>query len=210
MPNDLRQQRIRLAGDFYSSVDNNGVCVYCGDPATCLDHFVPISKVYHENSDYGLFLLPACTECNCMASAGLFETVADKQRDIKGKIKHQYRRLLKMPNWTEQEIGEMGCVMQLKIRADLTKKEWIKSRLSWTMERNFAAAFIAAIRSGLKDSGKGIVENPVGKMHTSKKDEELSLCTEIRREKKLNREFTLAVLREFGAEEGRLILKEVK
>lgn len=45
---------------------NNGLCVYCGDKATCIDHVVPLSQ--HGTHDLSN-LVPCCKRCNSRKKA---------------------------------------------------------------------------------------------------------------------------------------------
>lgn len=45
-----------------------GECLYCGDPATTIDHYIPLARGgKHEVSN----LVPACRRCNCKKSTKL-------------------------------------------------------------------------------------------------------------------------------------------
>ena len=46
------------------------ICCYCGDPATVLDHFVPVSRGGTDNRDN---LWPSCEPCNSSKRAYLLE-----------------------------------------------------------------------------------------------------------------------------------------
>jgi 5-methylcytosine-specific restriction endonuclease McrA len=60
-----RKQGARVAGPVsgkvYAAVLASGPCVYCGAPATCVDHVVPLARDGHE-AEYNL--APACDPCN--------------------------------------------------------------------------------------------------------------------------------------------------
>jgi len=36
-----------------------------------------------------------------------------------------------MPNWTEEELQEMGRSMRIKIKLDLMAKKWITNRINY-------------------------------------------------------------------------------
>src|SRR5437867_69982 len=55
------------------------ICVYCGDPATTLDHFVP----WTQNADNSTGnLLPACGPCNSAAGNRVFMSFEEKRAAI--------------------------------------------------------------------------------------------------------------------------------
>lgn len=45
----------------YAAIRASGPCVYCGDPATTVDHVVPLSRGGREHEDN---LVPSCNPCN--------------------------------------------------------------------------------------------------------------------------------------------------
>jgi hypothetical protein len=51
-------------------------CVYCGQTANTVDHFIPISK--ETKHQQGQFEVPCCSECNSSSRDRLFETFHEK------------------------------------------------------------------------------------------------------------------------------------
>lgn len=197
-----------LASYLYTYIDNQGQCVYCGEPEECTDHFVPVSKFKEEIFHDGFFVLPSCTECNQIAWAHKFRTVHERQAFIHYKIKKKYAKLLRMPNWTEHEIGEMGCNAQTMIRVNLEKRNWVRERLQWTLERNFAHVFVAAVLSESGASGRDFAKTSAERRRIRKKGQKHYPF--IGEKKEVNREFALNLVREFGEVEALKVLKEVK
>jgi hypothetical protein len=60
---------------------DSGLCQYCGQAATCVDHIVPWSK---GGPDLPSNLVGACTRCNSRANARAFDTFSEKQRYLTG------------------------------------------------------------------------------------------------------------------------------
>lgn len=56
-------------------------CVYCGEPATQVDHIVPR---YWDGTDHQDNLVAACQPCNQIATAHLFHSFRDKKAWIRG------------------------------------------------------------------------------------------------------------------------------
>jgi hypothetical protein len=52
----------------YRAILASGPCVYCGEPATCLDHVRPLARGGEETAGN---LVPACQDCNSRKSARL-------------------------------------------------------------------------------------------------------------------------------------------
>jgi hypothetical protein len=86
-------------------IDNEGLCVYCGMPEECSDHFVPLSKIEDMRGRYncssGKFILSSCKECNSIAGTKVFPTVKEKREYIQERItaRHPYRS-----RWTQKEV----------------------------------------------------------------------------------------------------------
>ena len=146
------------AGRFYRFIDNGRICVYCGVPATTIDHFAPLSVVSAVmdllDTRSGRFMVPACGQCNGIAGPKIFRSVGAKRRYIQGRLLVKYKRVLAMPNWTEEQIETFGYSMQTFIRNGLASKEWVTQRLQWRNTDNPSAVKIAAIRFKLGALGK--------------------------------------------------------
>ena len=117
-------------------------CHYCGMPATSEDHVVPraIIKTYESIADPELLaslkrhrtlVVPACGECNSVAGATIQKTLEDRKRFIKAKLRKRHRKVLNMPDWSDEEIAELGPELQQHIRANQELKNVIKRRLAW-------------------------------------------------------------------------------
>lgn len=140
-------------------IDNNGVCVYCGNRANTLDHFVPLAVLYMMGEIGGgeRVTLECCSECNKIAGSHVFKTVAEKRAYIHGNLKERYHVLLKTPEWSEDELDEMGYNLRHYITENLQCQEWIRDRLKWRNNENTAAVEIARVRSKLGAAGRNIV-----------------------------------------------------
>lgn len=57
-----------LPRTVYRTILASGPCVYCGEPATCLDHVRPLARGGEETASN---LVPACKDCNSRKSARL-------------------------------------------------------------------------------------------------------------------------------------------
>ena len=89
----------------------NYTCVYCGEPATDIDHVIPWAYVLrHEISN----LVPACHDCNLIASDKMFLDIESKREYI------LYKRGL--PKWSRKLINRRSicteCGLPFKPRAN--------------------------------------------------------------------------------------------
>ena len=88
-----RKERIKVLGKLYKEVPGDK-CVYCGLPAQCKDHLMPISvaDVLYINCLVNkipmpqMLLVPACNRCNLSVGAKAFGTFEDKRSFILDKI----------------------------------------------------------------------------------------------------------------------------
>ena len=112
-------------------------CLYCGLPADTKDHFIPrvyVSRMTQIRADLGAkakLIVPACRECNSTAGDHIFDTISEKRTFIKQQYRKKYRKLLESPNWTEDELNQLGLSLQTTIRASQAGKELMKARLRW-------------------------------------------------------------------------------
>jgi hypothetical protein len=67
-------------------------CIYCGEAATCRDHFPP----YTVEPVKG-WLLPSCTECNLLAGDRHPYSFKKRATYVRDMLAHRYKRLLETP-----------------------------------------------------------------------------------------------------------------
>lgn len=89
-------------------------CCYCGDPATAQDHVFPVAaytKLFKAERLHVpmevLRRVPACKECNSLASDAVFYSFEEKRLHIKAQLAKRYRQLLSMPPWSADELAEL-------------------------------------------------------------------------------------------------------
>jgi hypothetical protein len=84
-------------------------CIYCGAPAVVWDHVPPISLAYHYagNQEIKFLLVPACGECNALLSNHDIPTVDERKNYLLNRITKKYRKILKMPDWSDSELEEI-------------------------------------------------------------------------------------------------------
>jgi hypothetical protein len=112
-------------------------CVYCGEHASAEDHYPPRCV-----SNIG-FVLPACVECNGLASTYHPFNFAARASHVKGRLQHRYGKILHVPKWSEAEITELGRGLSDAVQVIRAQKAIVADRLAWD-----AVAYAEAI-SGL-------------------------------------------------------------
>lgn len=119
-----------------------GRCIYCGDTEQCLDHVYPISKLGMNDLSkinrplfkiffQGLNLVPSCFECNALAEDRSFVSIREKRKFIQSKIKKKYKKILNLPEWSEEEIKELGPNLRKSVKFSINQKESVKRRIMW-------------------------------------------------------------------------------
>lgn len=115
-------------------------CTYCGMICDTVDHVIP-QKVIRMIAESGLDItdklmrnrilkVPACRECNSLLSSNFFDTLADKKRYLKHKLRKRYKKILEIPPWNKTELDEMGPGMRGYIYQNLTLQKLIKMRIA--------------------------------------------------------------------------------
>jgi hypothetical protein len=115
------------------------VCVYCGLPADSVDHVIPrlmrnlLADVggWRERWPRITDTVWACRQCNSTAGGKLFDTVAEKRRYIHARYREKHARLLKTPDWTDDEIEALGPSLQQYMRTMRDHANLLRERLAW-------------------------------------------------------------------------------
>ncbi len=105
---------------------DKGLCFYCGDYGGEIEHVIPRA------SHLPTYTVLACRECNGMASDKVCEGgIAEKLLYIRGRRKRRYLKVLAIPEWTPEEIAEMGYGMRATIMASQAARQMVSAQLSW-------------------------------------------------------------------------------
>lgn len=123
--------------EYAVSALDAGACVYCGRPGTTLDHVTPVSFVAPalaagvRFSDGSLWKVPACPECNSMAGSMVFRSFDTKRSWLHDAIRRKYAKELRVPDWTEEELAELGGKTRREVRVAGRIAELTRQRLNW-------------------------------------------------------------------------------
>jgi hypothetical protein len=102
-------------------------CAYCGLYADSEDHVVPASVM-----GVGGFslLVPACRECNCLASDSVYLSFNAKLEHVRSALRKRYDRTLAIPDYDVSELmWEADTVVLDKMKA-LRERAQIQARLT--------------------------------------------------------------------------------
>ena len=106
-------------------------CVYCGDPATDRDHVIPSSYSQAIKTFGDTSWVWACRECNELLSNKMLVTVPIRAAYLADALKSRHKALLHTAKWTEEELSDLGPMLQQRIRAALIRKNRISARILW-------------------------------------------------------------------------------
>ena len=107
-------------------------CTYCGAwDGDNRDHVVPVSynhnvsrKVTNKVSYRGT--VPCCRECNVLLSDRLYFSIPSRAAYLLGTYERRYKKLLKQPDWTEDELEELGPSMRTSIIQSMKDKQEVR------------------------------------------------------------------------------------
>lgn len=112
-------------------------CTYCGCVADTRDHVTPFSYNDSTGKRKSAFrgqkenIVPACKQCNSIGSNKHFDGVDKKREYIQERLEQKYKRLLKIPDWSEEEIKKMGHKFRKEIRLKMIAKRWVWNRIAY-------------------------------------------------------------------------------
>lgn len=119
-------------------------CLYCGNPATELDHVFPISIAaqleLRRPSVFaavrrGLVVVPCCGECNRICANRPFLSPLEKRAFLKRQLAKKYGKMARAVVWDEDEIDDLGPNLKSTINQKMQEKARIELRLSWPLGR---------------------------------------------------------------------------
>lgn len=117
-----RRLLIKTHGHKYKRIIGKGlgVCFYCNDTATDLDHvpslgYADALDVMRRQVKIRYVLLPACRQCNNRLNNRPIFTASERADMLERKLSDDYERRFAL--WSEDEIQPMGRDFQRMIRA---------------------------------------------------------------------------------------------
>jgi len=102
-------------------------CYYCGAVATDREHVVPRQYIPNNN----IMKVDSCKECNLLLGYTVQDSLQLRKDYLKEKLRIRYKKILTLPEWTEEELEEMEYNLRLHIEQGRRLKEIIKERLAW-------------------------------------------------------------------------------
>ena len=118
-------------------MNNRCVCYYCGLPATGLDHVVPravlkaLEDVSIEISSYRVLVVPCCKECNTLLEASYQDSLLQRKRLLRQRLRRKYRKVLASKIWLTEEILGLDYNLRSHIAECSEKRALVQARLKW-------------------------------------------------------------------------------
>ncbi len=110
-------------------------CYYCGDVADTIDHVPP--QVSRPNlmmlglwKRYPFVEVQCCRECNTLLGCRPLWTLTERKKFIKKALRKRYSRYLSIPDWTPEDVSDLGYTLQRLIVHGLSVRDWVQSRLT--------------------------------------------------------------------------------
>lgn len=107
-----------------------GVCVYCGQSADTKDHLLPRTWT-GEAVRKNVLTVPACQECNSTIGDRYAPSITERRKIAQLAIAKKSKKLLQMPEWTKDELAELGKNLRSTIERGLHDRNVARARLSW-------------------------------------------------------------------------------
>lgn len=91
-----------------------------------------VPQSYSNNTSYERkYVVPCCHECNTVLGNKLYHTVSSRAAYIHGKLQERYKKVLRTPDWEEEELEELSQDMRKSIEAGLAIRDKTRARISF-------------------------------------------------------------------------------
>ena len=115
---------------LYMTKERDDCCVYCGDWYQCRDHFIPVSyssviRRYRPGDT-----VKSCNRCNSWLSDKIFPSMEDRSEFLLGRYQKAYAKLLRMPDWSEEEIAELDYTLAALIKSKQYARLIVRAKLA--------------------------------------------------------------------------------
>ena len=105
-------------------------CTYCGVQwGETRDHVTPVSFTHFSRTFDGTKTVPCCKECNALLGNRMFVSVPTRAAYLAGRLKEKNKKLLRIPDWSEEDLEEMSPRMAKSIKATIDERDMMKQRI---------------------------------------------------------------------------------
>jgi hypothetical protein len=110
-------------------------CTYCKESADTLDHVIPHTYVAKNSKQPRTYskaeVVPCCRECNNLLGPDLYFTIAERADYLYTTYKKRYKKLLSIPQWDKDDIGELNNKLKKYVKASLKEKKRVQTRIDY-------------------------------------------------------------------------------
>lgn len=125
-----------------------GVCVYCGEGASGVDHLLP-EPWTGRGVRHLVAVVPACKTCNGRINDHPSPNVAVRRKVAQLSLERKDKVLLLRPRKTFDDLRELGHAMRSVALDNNIKADRLKARLSWPLDPYYDLR--AFQKSGIED-----------------------------------------------------------
>ncbi len=110
-------------------------CIYCGIPCDSIDH-VPPRYMRAQLSSLDLIAMheqevPSCRDCNAVLGRRPLITITERRKYVKESLKRRYAKYLRIPDWPDSKLAELGDSLRKMIQRNLAIRDDIRMRIAW-------------------------------------------------------------------------------
>jgi len=109
-------------------------CEYCGQRAWGRDHVIPLAVTFSGKRKKGHrgvgVTVPCCHECNSILGDRPILTVQERAAFLVRAYRKHYQTLLKMPEWTDEELDDLQSSLRASILHALREQAVLKNRIA--------------------------------------------------------------------------------
>lgn len=107
-------------------------CTYCEALADCWDHVIPLDILSGPRRSYSgrYWIVPACTECNRTLGFKAILNIPERAAFLHDKYAIKYRKLLSAPEWSAEELADLGPGLRASIVSSETERASVIGRMA--------------------------------------------------------------------------------
>lgn len=110
------------------------LCVYCGDPADCVDHAPPLSRI-HDYRSLGVveqyLLAKTCGSCNRMLGSTLQADILERIDEAKRMLRKKLGKRDTGYVWAEDDLEDLGPNLRSHVGSAMRKTEGLIRRIDY-------------------------------------------------------------------------------
>lgn len=125
-----------------------GICIYCGFPATTMDHLVPRTWT-GDAQRHSVVTVPACRECNSLINDSYAFNITERRALAHERIMRKHRKWLNCKMFTAAELAEMGRNLRSKVDEGMQMRAITEARLAWPFDPFYDLH--AAVEAGIEN-----------------------------------------------------------